>query len=122
MFATHWCGNMSAARHHSYFLIDIPCHPDFINDKFVLKTNVTKDVTKDVTKELSERQKLILKMIEDDAYVTVVDMSQKTGVVTRTIKRDLEYLRSQGIIAREGGRKEGHWVIQATKSAFIKFL
>ena len=88
----------------------------------MLKTNVTKDVTKDVTKELSERQKLILKMIEDDAYVTVVDMSQKTGVVTRTIKRDLEYLRSQGIIAREGGRKEGRWVIQATKSAFIKCL
>ncbi len=92
----------------SYFLIDIPCHPDFINDRVVLNT----DVTKDVTKELSEKQKIILKMIEDDALVTVNDMSQKTDVAVRTIKRDLEYLKKQGILARVGGRKEGHWVIR----------
>ena len=71
----------------------------------------TQDVTKDVTKQLSDRQKFILQLIENDAFVTTSEMSQKTGVTTRTIKRDLEYLQEQRILAREGGRKEGRWII-----------
>ena len=48
-----------------------------------------------VTKQLSKRQRIILQLIEDDAFVTTNEMSQKTGVTTRTIKRDLEYLQEQ---------------------------
>lgn len=51
-----------------------------------------------VTKQLSERQRIILQLIEDDAFVTTNEMSQKTGVTTRTIKRDLEYLQEQKIL------------------------
>ena len=50
-------------------------------------------------------------MIREDAYVTTYEMSQKTGVVTRTVKRDLEYLQSAGIIIRIGGRKDGQWEV-----------
>jgi len=64
-----------------------------------------------VTKQLSKRQRIILQLIEDDAFVTTNEMSQKTGVTTRTIKRDLEYLQEQRILAREGGRKEGRWIL-----------
>ena len=101
----------------TYFLIDIPCHPYFVNKAITIDSsgandgNVTKDVTKDVTKELTDRQKVIVEMIKEDAYVTTYEMSQKTGVVTRTIKRDLEYLQSAGIIIRIGGRKDGHWEV-----------
>ena len=83
--------------------------------KFVQMTNasggVTKDVTKDNAKQLSDRQRIILRLIEGDAFVTTNEMSQKTGVTTRTIKRDLEYLQEHGILIREGGRKEGRWII-----------
>ena len=51
-----------------------------------------------VTKQLSKRQRIILQLIEDDAFVTTNEMSQKTGVTTRTIKRDLEYLQEQRIL------------------------
>ena len=101
----------------TYFLIDIPCHPYFVNKAITIDSsgandgNVTKDVTKDVTKELTDRQRVIVEMIKEDAYVTTYEMSQKTGVVTRTIKRDLEYLQSAGIIIRIGGRKDGHWEV-----------
>lgn len=105
----------------TYFLIDIPCHPEFLGETLTLEHigvndvtkagNVTKDVTKDVTKELSERQKLILEMVDEDAFVTISEMSLKTGVATRTIIRDIEELQSKGILIRVGGRKEGHWVI-----------
>ena len=91
----------------SYFLIDIPCHREFVSERVVLN----KDVTKDVTKEPSERQQFILKMIKEDAFVTIPEMSLKTGMATRTIKRDIEMLQNIGLLVREGGRKEGHWVI-----------
>ncbi|MCH3986262.1 MAG: putative DNA binding domain-containing protein [Prevotella sp.] len=80
-------------------------------DKPLVSKNVTKDVTKDVTKEISERQRIILDMIGQNDVVTIPEMSQKIGVTTRTIKRDIEYLTEQGILLRNGGRKEGHWVI-----------
>ena len=51
-----------------------------------------------VTKQLSKRQRIILQLIEDDAFVTTNEMSQKTGVTTRTIKRDLKYLQEQKIL------------------------
>lgn len=38
-------------------------------------------------------------------------MSQKTGVERRTIQRDIEELQKAGILVREGGRKDGRWVI-----------
>ena len=71
--------------------------------------NVMKDVMKDVTKELSERQLLILEMIDEDSFVTIPEMSLKTGVATRTIKRDMETLQALGILRRKGGRKNGEW-------------
>ena len=105
----------------TYFLIDIPCHPYFVNKAIAIDSGGVKDgvksgikdddVTKDVTKELTDRQIVIVKMIKEDAYVTTYEMSQKTGVVTRTIKRDLEYLQLTGIIIRIGGRKDGHWEV-----------
>ena len=73
------------------------------------------DVVKDVVKELSERQKIILDFITEDPALTAKEMSErmsgKTGVVPRTIQRDLAELQAKGIITREGGRKEGKWVI-----------
>jgi ATP-dependent DNA helicase RecG len=38
-------------------------------------------------------------------------MSQKTGVVIRTIKRDIEKLQASCILTRKGGRKDGEWLL-----------
>ena len=72
-----------------------------------------------LVKELTERQKLILDFIEENPALTAKEMSErisermseKTGIVPRTIQRDLAELQTKGIIIREGGRKEGKWVI-----------
>ena len=76
--------------------------------------DVGEDVTKDVTKELTDRQKTILEIIKENSLVTIPEMSLKTGVTTRTIKRDIEDLQSWGILFRKGGRKEGEWIIKIT--------
>ena len=110
-------------------MIDIPCHPYFVNKESTTDSNVVtdsnvikddvkggvKDVVKDVVKELSERQKIILDFISENPALTAKEMSErmseKAGIVPRTIQRDLAELQTKGIIIREGGRKEGKWVI-----------
>ena len=72
---------------------------------------MTANVIKDVVKELADRQKVIIKLIKENSSLSSSEMSQKTGMVTRTIQRDLASLHEKGILTREGGRKDGRWVI-----------
>ena len=78
----------------------------------------TPDVGKDVGKEISERQKIIIDMIATDPFLSAkaisARISEKDSVNERTIERDLAKLKKIGIIAREGGRKDGRWVILKT--------
>ena len=73
--------------------------------------NDTKNNTKDCIKELSDRQYLILRFIILDDTITIDEMIQKMKVSPITVKRDLADLQAKGIIAREGGRKNGRWLI-----------
>ena len=77
------------------------------------------NVVKDVVKELTDRQKVILKLLALDptmsAKVISEKISEKTSekftVTDRTIESDLAHLKKIGILTREGGRKDGKWVI-----------
>ena len=99
----------------TYFLIDIPCHPDFIKEQIALN--------KDDAKELTERQRVIIEMISTNPFLSAKTISEKISekasekngekftVSDRTIENDLAQLKKKGILAREGGRKKGQWVI-----------
>lgn len=39
-------------------------------------------------------------------------MSEKTSANERTIERDIAKLKKMGVLIREGGQKEVHWVIK----------
>ena len=105
----------------TYFLIDIPCHPYFINKEsttdlnVVTDGNVTKDGVKngvkDDVKELTEVQEVVVKEMLFNPYITTSELAQKTGIKFRTLQRYVSQLQAAGIIIREGGRKEGKWVI-----------
>ena len=99
----------------SYFLIDIPCHPNFIKEQVILNKDVVKDDPKDdpkeVLAEVSDRQGLILLLIKANDLITIQEMTQKVKVSEKTIKRELAVLQEKGFLTREGGRKEGKWVI-----------
>ena len=77
------------------------------------------DVQKDVLKELSEKQKVIIEMIIVDPFLSAKAISEKIsektsekiGVTARTIENDLAQLKKLCILTREGGRKEGKWII-----------
>ena len=81
--------------------------------------NDTKDDTindtKDRTKELSDRQLFITSMIYKNDTLTVAEMILKTKLSRSTILRELAALKAKGILTREGGRKDGRWVIKQNK-------
>ena len=92
--------------------------PDLMQVKLVLTIETKgydkdfiKDFIKDSSLQVSERQKEIMLMIADDDTLTSQKISQKTGVSQRTVLNDLKVLQTLGLLAREDGRKEGHWVI-----------
>lgn len=103
----------------SYFLIDIPCHPDFVDGKVVLNTDVTKSGVKaDVkggVKELTDLQVVILEEMRKTPSMTTSELAQKIDVKFRTLQRYMAQLQSLRVIGREGGRKEGRWVMIAEK-------
>ena len=76
------------------------------------ESNGTKDDTKDGIKELTERQLLILGLIENDDTITTHDLTQMTRMSQRTLLRELASLQEKGVLVREGGRKSGRWVIK----------
>ena len=75
----------------------------------------TQDVVKDVVKELSDRQRVLVEMLVADPYLSAKVMSEKDRVDERTIQRDLAKLKKLGILSREGGRKDGKWIILKEK-------
>jgi len=72
------------------------------------RMDVTKDVTKDVIKE---RREFILTLINGNSKVTISELAVICGVSTRSITRDIEFLRTTNLLKRIGGRKSGNWVI-----------
>ena len=77
---------------------------------FVTSLDV-ENVTKEDHGKITDRQRILLQQIQTDSHITIPEMSRKTAVTERTIKRDLQQLQQLGLIKRIGGRKEGHWEI-----------
>lgn len=109
-----------------HFLATMPIHQAFVDERAYLASkgkeldeenkgdfgkDCTKDDTKDDTKKLSDRQNFIVNLIVQKDTITIDEMIQKIKVSSITVKRDLADLQAKGILTREGGRKEGRWVI-----------
>ena len=69
------------------------------------------NVTKEITDKQTERQRILMRIIKENPQVSIPEMSRKTAVTERTIKRDLQLLQQRGLVERVGGRKEGHWEV-----------
>ena len=81
----------------------------------VIDENGTKGGTKDTAIQLTERQHVIVNLLEDDGTITIPDLARKIRLSVRTVKRELETLQTLGVLHREGGRKEGRWVVDLKK-------
>lgn len=92
--------------------------------ELVLPLGKVANVVKDVVKELTERQKCIVELLNQEPTLTAKAISEKISekasektsekfeVSDRTVENDLAQLKKMGVLVREGGRKDGRWVIK----------
>ena len=104
----------------------MPVHQAFVDEKAYLVSideggkkekdnDFPKYFPKESMEEITDRQRIILSLVQSDCTLTSQKISQKISekepVTQRTIKKDIADLQSKGILSREGVRKNGRWVI-----------
>lgn len=73
--------------------------------------NDRKDDRKGDLKELTDRQMVIIDLMKENDRITISEMTEKTKSSDKSVRRDLIMLQQIGYITREGGRKQGRWVV-----------
>ncbi|WP_268807662.1 MULTISPECIES: DeoR family transcriptional regulator [Bacillota] len=75
--------------------------------------NVPNDVLKNVPKKLlaKDRQILVIEEMENNPKVTIMELSNKFNVSDKTIKRDIEKLKKENKIYRQGSLTDGSWMV-----------
>lgn len=58
-----------------------------------------------------ERQEKIMKMMAENERVSIGTMVRTLQVTKRTILRDIDRLKKQGLVLREGSEKSGRWLL-----------
>lgn len=53
----------------------------------------------------------IIHLLEETPSATMPQIAESLTITYRSVRRDIDYLQKIGIVSREGGRKEGYWVI-----------
>ena len=137
---------------HTYFIIRIPCHPEFVCDELTMdkdghilplgevwKPDVTEDGTDNVTDKMNvtdadtesvtnnvtdnvteggtdistaEKRRIeILRLMKLDSKITTDNLANILHVSRMTISRDINLMRSQNKLKREGDDFGGNWVV-----------
>ena len=80
-----------------------------LNDENV--TTNGENVTTNVTIKLTVTERRMLEFLGENGELTREELSELTGRDLRTIQRGINKLREKGLIARDGSKKTGSWVV-----------
>ena len=94
-------------ENRTYFLIDILCHPDFLDDPI----EVDDTVNDTVNEQLTERHNRIIEIMKKSPSIKGDGLMNALEISIVTLRRELAWLRNEGYIAREGSDKTGVWVV-----------
>jgi len=61
--------------------------------------------------KLGGNREKILRLLQENSKVTIPILSQKIGITTTAIEKNLKYLKENAFIKRVGSAKGGHWEI-----------
>jgi ATP-dependent DNA helicase RecG len=73
--------------------------------------NVGEVSEKNVGEKLTDRQKKILKHIEQNNVISAKEISVLLQIADRTVEREIQKLKEIGILERIGGDRGGYWKI-----------
>ncbi len=85
---------------------DLPYTPRKVNSDNNIKIDMQNI---EASESLSETQKAIINLIEDNNKITQQEMADKLSLNRSTIMRNLRYLKENRIIERVGSDREGYW-------------
>lgn len=73
--------------------------------------NVTDNVTNNVTDNVTDRSSLIISLIKKNNKISTTEIASKLKVNKRTILREIDLLKNNGLLKRIGSEKGGYWVV-----------
>ena len=91
----------------TYFLTTFLIHPDFT----VTDDGINVGLNDEIIKNLSDKEQTVIHMIRRDPSVTVAEIAISMGVSAKTAERTIKSLKEKGVLAREGAKKNGKWII-----------
>lgn len=103
-------------ENNSYFLATIPIHPAF-NPANAGMYQTVEDENEGESKEKSrgkgkeKSREKILSYLKVNPMATQVDMQTEIGLSRAGIEKILSQLKREGLLMREGSRRNGKWVV-----------
>lgn len=133
---------IDADDEHTYFIITMPCHPEFVckelgkdknghiipvellnatdgtendTDNVTVNNGGTNDGTNGDTNKnvLENRRKTILKLMSHNPKITYEMLANELMTSRRTIARDIEFLKANKRLDREGDLNSGRWIVNS---------
>ena len=91
--------------------------PPIFEDKEMFKVTIPllrneKLEEKDLINLANGTLKIVFEKISNKNNITQKEISEETGILLRTVKRNIEILKENGYIERIGARKNGYWIIK----------
>ena len=91
----------------------------YYNNFFIVTFTRTKKVTEKVPEKLGdklgvklgENEIKILKLMEDNKYITTKELSEHIKISTTAVDNNITKLKKKGILRRIGSPKGGHWEV-----------
>ena len=99
-------------QERSFFLIRIPCHPDFVHRDWSEDINdIVNDIVNDTVNDtVKQRLAKMLQLLIQNPSLSKKQLALELGVSVPTISRDLSLLIEYQMIVREGSDRKGKWV------------
>ncbi len=64
---------------------------------------------------LTETEKRIISIVQDNPFATLAGIASASGVTTRTVERALKSLQGSKILIRTGSKRKGEWIINGNR-------
>ena len=102
------------------FMVDVKVSQSYINENGGKNGGkVGGDV---VLIEMTDIQKGIIDLIEDDASISIDQMALKMTVKKRTLEREIANMKQKGYISRTGSPRSGKWEVIIPYNCVIEIV
>lgn len=94
------------------FRIIVPLSHQYVEETAKSTTQTTQSTTQTTTLTENPFVQSVLKLIEQEPFLSQAKMAEKLGVNQNTLKYYMKKMKNNGIVERLGSSRKGKWVIK----------